>query len=612
MSVTATPARICAALAACAAWFSACEQGANSTAGKGGASVEPVFRYSLLDNGDFSEVNESVVDASGVKRIPWWRASRARVELVRAGVEPALEERAYVAQPLAFFAPYASTLRIRRGVAAGGMIEVRDGGGRVVSEQSTGFDAVGEMSPSSDAAAPLTPRLELRLVAPTKDASADPREWVRGVDASVDLPCPSEAALRAELAAEIDAIFTTWFARAGDDVGPKRTQFLVRDFDAVTGAPGRNSASTGFSSFYQALFDASTLEDRPAWKALFSAFFTDFLALQLHPTTGLPRGWNPITDTAIDDGPTEIALAFGFLIDVAERGPESMRGTAKSAALKIGETVLAHGLLPDGNCAASFVPASAAPNVKVSHLRRLDVPLQLVRLSKLTGDERFAAAAREPLETLEFTNYWHGTWDEIDPGFDDSFGHYGARAARAAREKPDEKYFARFALEGWKHYEPIWRDALRFGGNVAADQARCWRIGVDLARVDPSLKSTLGPLLRSAARSHFKGEQYENGAWGDVTIFDFQPKTLHVGDLSGAPQNLLTGLATIYTDDVGLRTDEIRAMYTSVFRSTVEQYRRPYGYLLVRKEQQGTNSAYGSVRVLSGLVDMLSALAKPR
>jgi len=612
MSAAAALARVCAAIIVCGAWFLACDRSATSTPAHVGASVEPVFRYSLLDNADFSEANESVVDARGVKHIPWWRSSRAPVELFKTGVDTALEERAYVAQPLAFFAPYASTLRIRRGVAAGGMIQVLEVGGRGMSDLAASTNAGGEISPSSNAAFPLTPRLELRLVAPTKEASADPREWARGVEASVDLPCPTEAALGAELAAEIDAIFTTWFTRAGDDVGPKQTKFLVRDFDAVTGAPGRTQPAVGFSSFYQALFDASSVEDRPTWKAAFAAFFEDFVALQLHPTTGLPRGWNPIADTAIDDGPTEIALAFGFLIDVAERGPETMRARAKAAALKIGETVLANGLLPDGNCAASYVPASGAPNVNVSHLRRLDVPLQLVRLSKLTGDERFAAAAREPLETLGFTNFWHGTWDEIDPGFDDSFGHYGARAARAAREKPNEKYFARFALEGWKHYEPIWRDALRFGGNVAADQVRCWRIGVDLARVDPSLKSTMGPLLRLAARSHFKGEQYENGAWGDVTIFDFQPKSLHVGDLSGAPQNLLTGLATIYTEDIGLRTDEIRAMYTSVLRSTLQQYKRPYGFLLDRKEQQGTNSAYGSIRVLSSLVEMLRALAKPK
>jgi hypothetical protein len=247
----------------------------------------------------------------------------------------------------------------------------------------------------------------------------------------------------------------------------------------------------------------------------------------------------------------------------------------------------------------------------VNQLRRLDVPLQLMRLSKLAGEERFALAAREPLVTLEFTNYWHGTWDEIDPGFDDNFGHYGARAVRALLAVPSEPYYRRFALEGWKRYGPLWPDAMRFGGNVAADQVRCWKLAVDIARVEPSLKTAIGPLLRTAARSHFKGEQYGNGAWGDVTVFDYGPKELQVGDFPGTPQNLLTGLATIYVDELGLRTDEIRAMYTAVMRSTMTQYRKPYGYLLAR-ETAGSNTAYGSMRVLTGLVEMLSALARPK
>jgi hypothetical protein len=152
---------------------------------------------------------------------------------------------------------------------------------------------------------------------------------------------------------------------------------------------------------------------------------------------------------------------------------------------------------------------------------------------------------------------------------------------------------------------------LRFGGNVAADQVRCWKIGVDLARLEPDLRPTMGPLLRLAARSHFKGEQYDNGAWGDVTIFDFQPRGgLQVGDFTGAPQNLLTGLATIYVDDLGLRTDEIRAMYTSVLRSTVTHYKRPFGFLVTGKANKGSNTAQGSIRVLSGFVEMLTALSR--
>ena len=47
------------------------------------------------------------------------------------------------------------------------------------------------------------------------------------------------------------------------------------------------------------------------------------------------------------------------------------------------------------------------------------------------------------------------------------------------------------------------------------------------------------------------GEQYGNGAWGDVTIFGFSPKVsgMQVGDFTGAPQILLHGLASIYVED---------------------------------------------------------------
>lgn len=574
------------------------------------SAPEPVFRHDLLDNGAFAE---PLVDTSGRSRLPWWRTS-GPVSLHpdstgRAFLE--LGAGASAAQPLAFHAPFASTLVVRGDVAQGTRIVLAGGDGRRFQMAPVLRGAVhGEfLLRMSDVPEPRPgPALELVFEpAPDQDGR---RAGVAGVTAQVDLPCPSEAALKAELIAEIDAIFATWLERGADDLGPRRTAFLAKDFDARTGATLRTSV-TGFTSFHQALFEAAMATGNARWTQSLAAFLEDFLTLQLHPATGLPRLYDPVLDAGVDGTPTEIALAFGFLIDVAERGPVAFRDRARAAAVKIGEQVLASGLLPDGNCAASYVPADGRANVNVSHLRRLDVPLQLVRLSALTGDPRFGKAAREPLATLEFTNFWHGTWDAIDPGFDDSFGHYGARAARAARALESAGEFRRFALEGWRHYQPIWRDALRFGGNVAADQVRCWEIGVDLAHVEPGLRTEMGKLLRLAARNHFRGEQYENGAWGDVTIFEFRPMGGgETGDLTGAPVNLLGGLASIYVDEIGLRTDEIRAMYTAVLRSTVQHYKREHGYLLTRGEQAGANSAYGSIRVLGGLVEMLTALCR--
>jgi hypothetical protein len=109
-------------------------------------------------------------------------------------------------------------------------------------------------------------------------------------------------------------------------------------------------------------------------------------------------------------------------------------------------------------------------------------------------------------------------------------------------------------LDGWRHYEPIWVDALTLGGNVAADQVRCWNLLGDVVKLAPGEKDSIARMLHRASRSHFKGEQYDNGAWGDVTVFRFGPRTgLEVGDYPGAPQNLLNGLATIYTDELGNR-----------------------------------------------------------
>jgi hypothetical protein len=586
-----------------------------------GKSAEPTFRYSVLDNGDFAEANTTVVDARGARPIPWWTSSRglAMRALERDKVWITVDEEGWLEQPLPAFGPLLRTLEFRGIKTDGASWTLTDGQGQSVTgigghiTDGSEFPVVVRMSdlwPGGEVGTKFgrepSPRFTLRLHGREAGAS-----W-RHIEAYVELPCPSEAALRAEIVDLLKWIFATFFERAIDDIGPRKTAILCKDFDAVTGESLPGPRSIGFGPLYQSLFDALSVEEVPEWRAQLERFLEDFLTLQIQPETGLPREWDPRADVPDEHKPVEIGVAFSFLIDVAERGPERFRQRAKLAATKIGETVLAHGLLPDGNCAAKYFPKDGKPDLNVNQLHRLDVPAQLVRLTKLTGDPRFARAAREPLATLEYTNLWAGTWDQIDNGFDDEFGHYGARGATAALAAPDEQLFRHFALEGWKHYAPIWRDALRFGGSIAADQVRCWRIGVDLAHLEPAMRADIGALLRIAARSHFKGEQYGNGAWGDVTIFDFSPKTkLQVHDFTGSPQNLLSGLASIYADEIGLRTDEIRAMYTAVLRSSVTQYKRPYGFLLESSERRGQNSASGSLRMLLGLETMLRALSKP-
>lgn len=591
---------------------------ASSAAPKGGAvdtQAEPTVRYSVVDNGDFAEAHSGVVDARGVRRIPWWRSNRGmdavRSDASGATVELRAGER--LEQPLPAYAPLVSTLRVSGAHASGVDVVVESSGRRVARASASSAGTFELVAGSAGGSAAPSPRYDLEVV-PTSDAGT-----CGSVAGTIELPCPTEAALRAEVVAAIDAIVRTWIERASDDVGPRRTTLLVKDFDAVTGetlyvfGAGRGPATVGFSSFYSAVFDALEVHEQPTWRAWSERFLPEFFELQLNPDTGLPRGWNPTTDQPDDATPVEIAVVFDFLIDLAEHGPEAQRAHARAAAVRIGDLVLAKGMMPDGTCAASYVPRDGTPNLGVNQLRRLDVPLRLVRLARLTGDERYARAAREALATLEFTHHWAGTWEFVDPGFDDDFGHYGCRAAAAARARPAEETFQRFAREGWEHYAPIWHDALRFGGNVAADQTRCWRIGVDLVHLGVVPRTATGELLRTAARTHFKCQQYGNGAWGDVTTIDFRPNTgIQVGDLPGVPSNLLMGLATIYTDDVGLRTDEIRAMFTAVWRSSVREYGRPFGFLTTRTEVKGKNSAVGSQRVLPALVEMLRALSAPR
>jgi len=587
---------------------------ATSAAGRLGRDQERYVAWSALRNGGFEERGTG----ASPPEVPWWRTTRgaAQVELADGGgsrLRTGPGERAE--QPFAAYVPLLDLLTIHGKVRGAGVVSITDGSGATARfpvrsgvDESTKFVITFEDLTRELGLEPV-PRFMLTL-AGDGDATAT---W-DDVEAAVALPCPDEDDLRSEIVAQLDAIFTTWEERALDVAGPRKTAFASRAFDVVTGLE-LYTAETAAPVFalHENLLDAVVAHDEPRWRAFLERHLEDLLTLALHPDTGLPCEWSTTTDTRFDDKPVEIALAFGYLIDVARNGPEAFRARARAAAVKIGETVLAKGQLPDGEVAASYVPRTGAVNVNVNRLRRLDVPCQLGRLSALTGDDRYVKAARTALATLEFTHHWAGTWDRIDPAFDDDFGHYAGRAATIARARPDDMLFRRFAVEGLRHFLPLWRDATRFGGNVAADQVRCWRIALDLVRIDPSLRAELEPVLFDAVHAHVQGEQYGNGSWGDVTIFDFGPRTtgVQVGDYSGTPQNLLNGLSATYSTDLGLRTDLSRALFTAVLRSTVSEYGRPYGFLLNRAENEhGGTTAAGSLRMLLGLTTMLRALSE--
>jgi len=581
-------------------------------AGSVPVELERTLEWAAISNGGFEERGAS----TSPPRIPWWRSTRG-IEQIETGADGASRLRTgpgeHAEQPFVAFAPLVSGLVIRGSVIGTGVVTVVDGSGAsarfpVGAADDTPHEfAIHAALLERELKHPPTPRFLVRLEG---DGEATAR-W-DDVSATVQLPCPDEAALRAEIVGVLDTIFADWEERALDVAGPRKTAFIARSFDVVTGAElGAVDPAWAFFPLQENLFDATIGHDSPRWSAFLARYLEDIFSLALHPDTGLPCLWNATTDQRIDDRPLEIGLAFGFLIDVAREGPEPFRARARAAAVRIGETVLAHGVLPDGEVAASYLPRTGAVNLNVNRLRRLDVPCQLARLAVLTGDERFARPAREALATLEFAHHWAGKWDEIDPAFDDDFGHYGARSATIARASGSELPFHRFAVEGMRHFLGPWRDATRFGGNLAADQVRCWRIAADLVRIEPELRPELEAAVHAAIRAHVQGEQYGNGAWGDVTIFDYSPRTaVQVGDMPGTPQNLLNGLAAAYGADLGATNDTTRALYTAVLRSTIAEYGRPHGFLLGRRERaNGGNRADGSLRILLGLTTMLRALA---
>jgi hypothetical protein len=529
--------------------------------------AEATVRVQVLDNGKLETQSPS---GDEVDRTPWWRD------------DP-------LSQPIPAYAPLLSGIEVRGSVSGPGELVLCDGSGGEAAVRVDSDFVLGAGAFEPLLGRKLTPRLVLEL----RSGS-----W-RDVEVWVSLPCPSEAALRAEIVAHLEQIFETWLERGRDDEGSRKTTYLCHYFDAVTGArvmtiPG------GLSAVYENMLVANAVAPREEWEAALAAHLDDFLDLGIYPDTGLPREWDCEQDLPSDAKPVEIARYLAFLIDAAEIGPESHRERALAAAARMAETVLAKGVLPDGGLAVKYIPREGTP--------QLDVP-DIRALPPLREGERFTDAARNAIGQLEYTLYWGGTWDTIDPDFDDRFGNWAGAAVWMLKQHPADPLFRRFVRRGFEHFDPIWTDALRFGGSIAADQVRCWRVVGDFMRLEPDLAPRIRPLLASAARAHFKGEQFTNGAWNDLTFSGFDPRDLPVGDFKGAPANLLEGLAYLYAPDL-CATDELRGMYTAVLRSSASAYKQRYGWLADRDVTGGVNLAYGEVRLLAGMVQMLENLSR--
>ena len=580
------------------------------------AAREDVLLMQLLDNPNFSE---SLPDEAAGERVevPWWRTTKGAEQLIGRELPDGTKEQwlwvsqgVSAEQPLAAYGPTAGGIVITARVSGAGRLVVIDGAGREHVERfavPVGEElelSVGPLSGLEAFQEGVRPRLTVKL-ASSKESTA----YFESVRADVPLPAPSAEELRVEVIALLEQVISLWAERGLDREGPRETGFACNRWDVITGErlqTQRGRAHPLFSLMGEAL----TVEERDDWRQLYDAYLGDWLELCFDDQTGFPRTWLPLEDEAFVQPSVEMAGIMQLLVDTMESEREPFASKAKERAEVIAELVRQRGTLPDGNVAAGYSGADGTPMLNYIPLRRLGLPAELVRFGELIGDETYLTIARGALATMEFTHSWPGTWQRIDPGWDDRYGHYGHHAVKMWEAAPKELAFQSFALDGWRFFAPLWEDSLRLGGFIAADQVRCWMILKDIVALDERERPLVQERLRAAVRSHFKGEQYETGAWGDVTFFQFDPKTnLEIGDLPGLPSNLLLGLATLYGEDLGHSDEELRALFASVMRSSVEHYRRDYGYLVTRTQSAGANPCGGSIRLGVALAEMLKGLS---
>ena len=555
--------------------------------------------FGLLDNGSFDLPTRE-------GRVPYWVGSGAEVDgdgVLRLAGGGRLR------QPVAAWAPQASRTVVRGRVVEGeARVVVLDGAGRRLEREVSGSFTWEVGEEAAQAGAPLVPRLELVL-------EADAPAGLDDLEVIVLLPAPSEEQLRGLVQEELGAILDWWKELGADREGPLETRFAAGLWDVLTGE--RLMPLPGWYSAYADLVLRAAVHDA-ARRTHAEGLLDDLLTLATHPDTGLPRKVSCITDEPLDAVAVEVWLQLQFLVELCEgryHARAEQRERARALLDRAMGVVLARAPQPSGALAARFLP-TGEPVPGASQLRSLDVAAAIARWVRLTGAPQPEARAvlGDALREFLWDHAWMGEWDSIDPGFDDSFGHFGRRGLDLWQAFPDDPSMARLTRTGVDYYLPRWRDALRLGGNVAADQTRCWDILARVARLEPELLPEVAPLLGEAARVHFKGEQLGDGSWSDVTVNGFDPRgQLQVGDTGGVPQNALYGLALLHEADLeeagGLALEEVRALFTTVLLSTRARDRRPHGYLWGREELPTANRSGASLLVGVGLIEMLDRLA---
>jgi hypothetical protein len=567
----------------------------------------PMARFELLANGDFRE--------SIAGRPAWWLVEGAILE--SGDLTPSLRTPpgAWAQQPMAAFAPTLGSFVLEGWLQGSGRLLLRDGGGGewVLDLPAPSGESAGQprrfridgQELIGHLGRPLQPRLELIL---SGRGSAEAR-W-SALTCLCDLPSPSAAQLRVEALACLAHALGPWLERGTDRVGPLTTGFFAQGFDVIDGR-ALQSFPAGLHPLLGWLLRLEAVQPEPQWSLALDQGIEALLGLGLDPSSGLPRLWDPVADQPLVDQSIEVAAYLRFLIDAAETGPARWREPCRAAAARLVETILTQGVLPDGQLAAAYLPRDGTPNTDLQPLRRLDVAAQVCRWSAAEGDARGLLVARNAVAALLYTHHWPGTAEAIDPGFDDDFGHYGARAVVMHAAFPEEPIFIELLNSGIDKYLPLWRQAVSGGGSIAADQVRCWGLLRDHARRTDQLRAPLSEALSAAIHGHWQGEQLHGGPWTDVTFYRFGPRLdLQVGDVPGLPANLLQGLALAQDPLLGLPAEPLRARFAAVLRTTDERFRRPFGYLPGLFESQGGNSAQGSLRLLPALITLLEVLPK--
>jgi hypothetical protein len=581
------------------------------------AAREDVLVMQLLDNPSFDE-GLPVAGAGGAQQVPWWRTTKGAEQLMTRELEGGTSEAwlwvggdASAEQPLAAYGPTAGGIVITARVSGAGRIVIVDGAGRehverfemtVGEEQTLVIGPLGELEAF---ALGVRPRLLVKLA-----GAGEATAYFESVRADVPLPAPTAAELREEVVALLEQVVSLWAERGLDREGPRSTEFACHRWDVVTGERLQTSHGRAHPLF-SILGEALEVEERADWRALYEGHLGDWLELCFDPESSLPRAWETEGDEPVVRRAVEMVGPMRSLVDIIELGREPFATRAREHAEKIAHLVVERGTLPDGNVAAGYDSSDGTPRLDYIPLRRLGLPGELVRLGAATEGVSYTGLARDALATMEFTHSWTGSWERIDPGWDDRYGHYGSHALTMWEAAPEEISFRRFVLDGWHFFAPLWEDSLRLGGFIAADQVRCWGILKRIVELEESERPLVRERLRAALRSHFKGEQYETGAWGDVTVYRYDPKTnLEIGDLPGLPLNLLLGIATLYGEDLGHSDEELRALFASVLRSSVEHYRRDFGYLVTRTQRAGANPCGGSIRLGVALAELLQGLSE--